>query len=214
MAILPYGPLDGFYKRLGNLVGKRAKGKFVISGRPKLNNSLPTAEQQSVQTKFVLLNKFLNRIDTFVIPGFKKKARKMYTVKAAYHYNYPHAFKETGDELELNYSRILYSKGDLLKPCCPTAVFDDDKSGILFSWLSRPESLYSQDTDLGSFLIYDSTNDIVYKYVDLANRAALGCNLKISFRPGAQLECYMHFTNTDGKLRSDSQHVATLVNPN
>lgn len=212
MAILPYGPLDGFYKRLGNLVGKRAKGKFVLSGRPKLNNALRTPEQQSAQSKFALLNKFLQSIDTFVIPGFKKKAKKIHPVKAAYHYNYPHAFMETGDGLELNYSRILYSKGDLLKPCCPTAVLEADKSGIMFSWLSRPESLYSQDADLASFLIYDSKNEIVYKSVNSAGRAELGYSVKINFRPDAQLECYMHFTNTDGKLRSDSQHVAQLIN--
>ncbi|RZM28575.1 MAG: hypothetical protein EOO88_08380 [Pedobacter sp.] len=211
MGILPYGPFDGFYNKVGNLVGKRDKGRFLLSGRPRLTDATSTPELLSAQTKFLMLSSFLNKISAVVILGFKKRAKKMRPVHAAYRYNYSHAFISGENMVALDYSKIIYSKGDLLKPCGATAVLEPDASGIVFSWLSTPESLYNQDTDLASFMIYDSKNDVVYKELNVVKRADLGYNLKLRLRADAELECYMHFTAADGKLRSDSQHIAKLI---
>lgn len=213
MGILVYGPLDGFYNKVGNLVGKRSKGRFVLSGIPRLTEAKRTPKQLLAQTKFVLLSRFLNKIEMFVAPGFKKKAKKIHPVKAACHYNYPHAFLENTDTPKLNFKSILYSKGDLLKACCGTAELAADGSGVVFSWVPRPESLYSQDTDLASFLIYDSKNDLLFRRADTAKRSDLKYHAQMIVRADAELQCYIHFVSADGKLRSDSLHVAELLAP-
>jgi hypothetical protein len=214
MGIQDNGAFGGFHGKTGPLIGRRVKGQNIVGPLPHPSNKPSTALQVVQHQKFTMLTEVLSHILALVQRGFKAFAKRNTTSNVAYSYNYDRVFEVGEDQVSFNFSRLVYSRGSVAMPNCPSiAVLGDAgmESGVGFSWLPEHESQFNRSTDLATFLVYkdDRTSWVLMR--NAANRGALGYVADVPFlQQGGRLHCYMNFESKDGKLVGDSMYVGEV----
>jgi len=214
MGIQSDGMFGGFYGKTGPLIGRRVKGKSLVTALHHPSTKASTESQLVQQDKFTMLTQFLLKIKYLVAIGFRAPLSRGSALNRAYKFNYPHAFIEQvalpGEEVvDLNYPLLVYSRGHVSTPNCPSVAVSDGALPtarlVRFSWLPDAQSLYNRSTDKATFVVYNATTQRVTYEVDAAVRAALEYTLPLSgIFAGNLLYCYMSFVNVTAKLSGDS----------
>lgn len=209
MGIQDSGPFGGFRKKTGPIIGRRVNGMNVITALHHPSNKPSTSAQLDLQERFTLLTVFLNKIKPEVKPGFEKYARGRSALNAAFKYNYPHAFVESGGVLSLNYPSLVYSRGHV---SIVTVLSLSLNSGVLaLSWAVQQESMYCRNTDLARVLVYDEESEGALCFPEVANRGQLGCSVPVPGSFTGKLHCYLSFVSADGKLVGDSRYLGEVM---
>lgn len=210
MGILKSGIFGPFRKKVGPGIGRRHMGQNLILPLPHKSNKPATAGQLETQLKLGLLNSFLNTIDKLVNIGFKRYTKYNSPVNAAFKYNYNHAFVKQGDEYEINFPEIVYSRGHIVAPEGAQVVSASGK--ISFSWLPQSQSAYCQFTDAASFLVYNPVMKKAMIFLGKVTRYAKNYVMEISpDYVGATVHCYMNFNSANGKLQGDSFYIGKVL---
>nr|WP_121271553.1 DUF6266 family protein [Pedobacter schmidteae] len=210
MGILQSGPLGPFRKKTGPIVGRNHRGKNVITSLPEETIKPPTKLQLETQNKFGLLSHFLSNIGELANIGFKKYVKGNSVANAAFKYNYQRAFVKNGDIDELQYSKLVYSRGRVVTP--DEVHLTVTTGSITFSWLPQNQSAYCQFTDLASFLVYNTTKKLAVIAINAVSRYAHAYEIAIPVDYlGDRLHCYMNFDSANGKLTGDSMYVGEVV---
>ncbi len=209
MGIAKSGILGPFSKKVGPAIGRIRGNQNVITALYQTRSSTATAQQTVLQKKFGLLNSFLGYIDELVNIGFGQFAKRKSPVNAAYVFNWKHAFVNEGDSLQINYPKIVYSRGHVVTPESVQAA--NDSEGIAFRWLPQPQSAYCQFSDLASFLVYNHSKQHRILLINKVNRYALEFTVEIpSAYAGDTVHCYMNFTSANGRHTGDSIYVGQV----
>lgn len=210
MGILQSGPLGPFRKKTGPVVGRNHRGKNVITSLPEETTKPPTKLQLDTQAKFGLLSHFLSNIGELVDIGFKKYTKENSAANAAFRYNYQHAFIKNGDIDELQYPKLVYSRGRVVTP--DEVQLTVTTGSVTFSWLPQNQSAYCQFTDLASFLVYNPAKELAVIAINAVSRYAHTYEVAIPVDYlGDSLRCYMNFDSANGKLTGDSMYVGEVV---
>lgn len=210
MGILKSGILGPFRKKVGPGIGRRHMGQNLILPLPHKSNKPATAKQLETQVKLGLLNSFLNTIDKLVNIGFKQYTKHNSPVNVAFKYNYNHAFVKQGDEYEINFPEIVYSRGHIIAPEGAQVVPEQGK--IAFSWLPQNQSAYCQFTDAASFLVYNPEKKKATILLGRVTRYAQNYVMEIPVDYiGATVHCYMSFNSANGKLQGDSIYIGKVL---
>lgn len=210
MGILDNGILGGFHNKVGPAIGKKFRGMDLIVGPYRESNKPEKPGEIRQQSRFGMLNYFLNYISEVVNVGFKQYARKRSAVNAAYSYNCAYAFIEEGAELKLNFPKLAFSRGSVAIPNCPSvALTAADR--LTFSWLPEAENQYTRMHDRASFVVWKVIENKPLVLVNTAVRADLQFSMEIeSDLHGETLHCYMNFNNDSGKLAGNSIYVGAV----
>jgi len=215
MGIQDNGAFGGFRGKTGPLVGRRVKGRNVISALPHPSNHPKQAAQLTQNLKHRLLTALLSELLVLVRVGFKDFAKRGTSSNAAYSYNYGRIFKVVEGQVSLDFPKLVFSRGSVATPNCASAARVDDTDGntsIAFSWLAERESQFNRVTDLATFLVFNEDNwsgPVVVQ--DAVSRSALGYVVGIPGLSGAErLHCFMSFKSADGKLVGDSVYAAEV----
>jgi len=210
MGILDSGPLGPFRKKLGPNIGRRHMGQDLVLPLYHKTTKKATSGQLSERGKFSMLNAFLLLAGTLVNPGFKEYARKKSAVNAAFSYNHNHAFIEVAGQTELNYSKIVFSRGQISTPDGLQVI--PGVNMVNFSWLAQPQSRYCQFTDKASFLIYHPVRKAAFIRPNVADRHELGFSMEVPANfSGEAVHCWIAFASADGKLVGDSKYAGMVT---
>ena len=115
-----YGAYRG---RVGNVVGSVRNGTQVLSIRPASVYNPRTDAQQNTRMRFGMLGKFLSTQRSAVKVGFASFAiDNVSAVNAAMQANFHTAFAGDYPDLELDFSKVRLSGGDLVIPEGMTAT--------------------------------------------------------------------------------------------
>lgn len=215
MGILNSGIFGGFRKKTGPVVGRRSKGKNVITSLHHISTKPATAKQLEVQDRFSLLNSFLGSISPLIRTGFKTYAKKNSAVNAAFKFNYKHAFVLQGDNWALNFPALVYSRGHVSGPQgAKVLLLNEPGTGYVldFSWELQPQSEYCRFTDKVSVLAYSPSVQQSFFRISLAERSDQGCQLTLPADfDGQELHYYMNFSSDDGKQPGNSHYLGLSV---
>lgn len=210
MGIQKSGIIGPFRNKVGAVSGRRHRGQDLIVPLPRISNKPATDKQLEKRHLFGLLNAFLSMIDDLVNPGFKAFVKNNSPVNAAFSYNYDHAFVKEGGEYQINYPKILYSKGHIVTPQGAQVTSAGQK--ITFSWEPQNQSTYCRYTDLASFMVYNPAKDDFLVLQGTASRRAQSFEMEVAVEHiGDTVHCYMSFASADGKLQGDSWYVGEVV---
>jgi hypothetical protein len=212
MAIVKDGILGPFQNKVGTVIGRKFRGLDVMTGLYKKKTENPPSEAQlRQQARFGMLSTFLYDAADLVEPGFKKFVKAGQSpVNAAYKFNFPQAFIEDGDNIQINFPKIIFSRGPVETPNCPSVMLiGADK--IKFSWLPQAENMNSRYGDKGSFLIYsvEKKKVVVLRDKELRGVREYEYEIEDSLQ-GDTLHCYMSFNNERGKLAGNSVYVGLV----
>ncbi|RZM18884.1 MAG: hypothetical protein EOO88_39580 [Pedobacter sp.] len=212
MGILDSGPLGPFRKKIGPGIGRRHMGQNLVL--PLYHKSTtPATEAQLLQRKkFGMLRSFLSPVRMLVNPGFKAFVKKNSPANAAFSHNFDHAFVMNGDVPEINYPRIMFSRGQITTP---NGLQVSSAAGfITFSWLNEPQSRYCQSTDKASFVIYHPAKGTFRILLDQVDRKALHFETAVSSgHQGESVHCWIVFASANGRVRGDSKYGGIIQIP-
>jgi len=210
MGILHSGLSGGFSNKTGANVGRRVNGQNIVTGLHHPSTK-PLTEAQIIQNqRFGLLTQFLSKISPLLSVGFKHFVKKNSPYNAAFKFNYKTATVNEGSGYRVDYPKIIYSKGNVCKPCCLRVAAIP--GFVSFSWVPEVQTMFGRVNDRATFLIYN-----VQKNIFMAERyAALRQDLVYQFAvpadfAGDELHCYMNFNNENGKLTGESVYGGQIL---
>lgn len=196
--------------RLGNHVGRKRKGKNVISMRPSKSHKPPTVLQLDQRIKFGKMISWLTRISGLIDIGFQVHEVDESPMNAALSYNLKHAIAGVSPNFTIDYTKAKYSLGKLSKPGMPE-VSSAVAGTIKFEWLATIEMGVGNATDLATVMVYNPVKDHFVALAGAAARSALTYTLLVPGDfSGDTVQCYMSFVSVDGKKVSDSAYLGAL----
>ena len=207
MGIQDSGSFGGFRGKTGPLVGRRVKGKNVITGLHYPSSKPATELQVQQQDRFGMLTKVINSISPLIKVGFASYAKRNTAQNTAYAYNYDRVFAAGSLVGSFDFSKLVYSRGDVATPNC-ASVLRLPGGDLSFSWLAEGESLYNRVSDRASFLAYHEESGLAMMQRDATSRDQLGYVLVLPLAmQSGKVYCYMSFGTENGKLAGDSVYV-------
>lgn len=211
MGILSTGILGPFRKKTGAVIGRKHRGQDVMTGLHRVSSKakVGTPKQQVSRVKFALLNVFVNNGVSLINPGFKKLAKGGNPVNKAYSYNYGHAFIVDGEDIKLNFPKLVYSRGNVEGPESLQMV--SENGNITMNWLEQPQSLFCQHSDKASFLFYAEKTGKSVCIPNYCDRSALTVTIDVHPYIGHDLHCYISFASLDGKTQGNSLYLGELT---
>lgn len=134
MAIIRNGVNGSFSGKVGSVIGYEWKGIPVMRGLPKKRTSPPSEKELANRERMRIMQKFLQQSKDFLRLGFQLEAeeRNMSAFNAAMSYNKKHAVGGSYPNLNVDYEKLLVSKGTLISPVNPSVVYTDGK--LYFKW--------------------------------------------------------------------------------
>jgi len=212
-----FGPIVG---KLANTVGYVRKGQAVLRmspAKPKKKKAR-TPAQQAVNLKFKLVKAFISVINGFTNVGFKLDVEG--TTKIAQNnavsYNIKDAIKGEFPDFELDYSKIIVSKGTLMPPLNPTVELEDNQLRI--KWEVNPGLSRERRRDQVMMLAYLPVSKETSYVLSGARRTAGEDVLEIDYRKtdhysqkkDTSIEVYVAFIADDRQSISDSVYAGRI----
>ncbi len=134
MAKAPYGPNGPYIGKFGASIGYLLNGQPIIRAFPHKSNKPLTLPRKNSCGKITLISNFLGNMTGFLKITFGAEARG--TVKNWYNlamqYNNPNAVKGYFPNLEMDYSKVILSRGSLRQPV--NVQVERVENQVRFSW--------------------------------------------------------------------------------
>lgn len=210
MAILKNGILGAANGKISNLVTYTLNDQEIMRSIG-VNKKAPTVNQLNNKLQMKVIMRFLNNMDTLLQTGFNPKARgttKNYH-NLAIAYNKPNALKGFYPEVEIDYSKIIISVGDLPQAVNPVVEFV--AAGLKFSWDAEGYTWpYNQDQVM--LMAYAPAKN-EYVYLSSGARRAEGKEV-LEITPSMRnqvLEVYISFVSDDRQNAADSLYLGQVI---
>jgi len=201
----PFGHLTG---RVGNLVGYTLNGKNVVRQVGQITKP-PSEPKLANYQKMAVVNAFLKPILPVINLGFALEVQG--TVRnqhnEAVSYNKKNALQGEYPNIEMDYSKVLISKGNLPPALAPATNILSD--GIEFTWEVPPGMCYSDLDNRAMLLLYYPQNQTAIARLSAARRSELRDFIALTPADLAQqVHAYIAFVADDRMNVSDSRYSA------
>lgn len=193
-----------------SIVGSNWKDIDYIKGLPKKSNKPATQSQLEQQARFALGIKVLQPITSLLNEGFKgQKTGRATGYNMALQHLLNHAIKGVYPNYEVDYSKMLVSKGNLSKPASVTLAVD--AGSLLITWTVLISRFGAFSDDEATVLIYNPEKNI-YLPAEGATRAEgeMQVSLPADF-DGDTLHVFIFFTDITGTKNSESIYAGQIV---
>lgn len=209
MSIAKYGVFGPQVGKLRNLVFYMLKGRPVCRSIGRYVDN-PSVDQKSNRSGMTVVMRFIQALHQIIDLGFGVEARG--TVRSAFNlaisHNKKHALKGKGEDLRVNYEKVLLSKGVL--PGAERVMIKKVDGGILLSWENKVQAgAYGSDM-LMVALYYPGSNG-ADMHINKVSRQAGELFIPIAKkRQNDPVETYMFFRSVDGERVSESQYLGNM----
>lgn len=206
------GILGAFYGKVGTVIGSSWRGiNYMRSLTPKRGNAGASNKQLEQQARFALITAFLKNIKPMLEIGFKNYAIGKTGYNSAHSYNLKNAISGTMPNLEVDFSMVLVSRGDL--PAATTLSAVSSATGKLnLAWTDNTGKGKAQATDQLMLVVFcPSLEESVYDLFG-ATRGdqTLVYDLPVEFS-GETIEVYTSWISEDRKEVATSKYAGSVV---
>lgn len=206
------GILGGFSGKVGNVVGACIRGIDYMRSLPRKSTKPPTEAQLKQRMIFALVAGFFRPIAALVNVGYQSHKGKETPMNAATSYHMEKAITGVYPTLSIDYSKVLYSRGTLLRVANAEVQTAAGTSEIEFNWSNNATAGSTNGTDKATFMVY---SDVMDEYIVLTGAAARSAEtFALAVPPylvGQEVYCWMSFVRTDGKQVSDSKYLGKIM---
>lgn len=210
MATHKQGVLGGFSGKVGPVIGSSWKGKAVIKARALSYNDANTETQQQIRTKFKMLIQFASANYGFIDIGFKKQATDITQANAFIRQNFDDGITGTWPSFELNYPKIVLSKGNVDNPYNPAAQVQG--SDINITWTDNSGIGNARDSDKVMFLVYNTAKKQTIVDSEAADRSTRQASYSLpSSWTGDTIEVYFAMQRVASGETSNSIFLGTFT---
>lgn len=203
MARLKNGINGDFTGKVGNVVGAKWRDIHYIRSLPKKSNNPRTKGQVRQRSKFSVTMEFLKTITPYIRIGYKEYSTGRQTAfNAATSYNIKNATTENNDKIELDFSKVLVTRGSLIT--APDIKSEIVNGQLHFSWDAALKE-NARSNDLVMLLAYNPTKIEAIYNICVAQRfhSKAKMQLPVAWNEDS-IHAYISFRSADGELVSDS----------
>lgn len=203
MARLKNGINGDITGKVGTVVGAKWRDIHYIRSLPKKSNNPRTKGQVRQRSKLSVTMEFLKTITPYIRIGFKEySSGRLTAFNAATSYNIKNATTENNDKIELDFSKLLVTRGSLITA---TDIKSEIVNGQLhFNWEATLKE-NARSNDLVMLLAYNPTKKEAIYNICVAQRSHSTAQMQLpSDWNGDMIHTYISFRSADGELVSDS----------
>ncbi|WP_026904612.1 DUF6266 family protein [Pedobacter glucosidilyticus] len=205
------GILGAFTGKIGTVVGASWRGiKYMRSLAAKRGNANATEKQLEQQARFSLITAFLKPVKPLLEIGFKSYAVGKTGYNSAHSYNLKNALTGTSPNLEIDYSMVLLSRGDL--PAAAGLVATSTTAGQLnLAWTDNSGKGKAKAGDKLMLVVFcPALAEAVYSIGDAVREdATLAFDVDTDFS-GQVVQVYTAWLSEDGKDVSNSKYAGNI----
>jgi len=212
MAKLNKGILDHITGKVGKVIGSSWNGINYIRSVPARVRNPNTPAQQAHRMRFRLMAELLNSLQPIIEVGFSSGRPGRTPVNRAMSYNLANAVTGEFPELEIDFPRLIVSRGSL------TGVYTADVTAdtigeIIITWKDDSGTGSASPDDQALLLLYNTNKKVPIietgQYVRADEEALF--TLPDVFE-GDSFEAYIAFAQTNGSKVSDSYYLGSVAN--
>lgn len=211
MATFEKGILGGFSGKVGNVVGARWRGKDIMRSVPVRGAYTPTPSQLEQQERFTVVAHFLTPMKPIVGKYFGKKQGDKSVFNLATSYHIKEAVIGTLGAFEMDYTKVLISKGELRGLANPTATAAAAQV-IDLAWTDNSGQGYANADDQLMVVAYCENLDIYQLFEGVAQRDAGAANLSMpAFLSGERVLVWATFAAVEEKDAATSTYLGEVI---
>ena len=211
MGTIKKGILGGFSGKVGTVIGGIWKGIEYMRSIPASVSNPNTPAQQEHRAKFAAVVKFLKPLTPFLRIGFKNAAVKMSAFNAAVSANFKNAITGTFPVFDIDYTKVLLSKGNLPGALNPVGVAGI-AGAVDFTWDDNTWETNALADDLAILIVYNPTKEAAVSVIGAITRAIGSQTITLpNSYTSDEVQCYIAFTNANGSVISNSQFVGSII---
>ena len=209
MGTLSKGILGGFSGTVGPVVGGTWKGIPYMRSKSSKRSGKFSLQQLEQQIRFSITVHFLQTLTPLVEIGFKNFANGMTAFNSAFSYNVKNAIKGISPDFEVDYAKVLLTRGDLPNATAPAATTTGNK--VFFTWTDNSGVGEALATDKSILVVYCKALDAgVYTYTGPQRSAASG-QLDVSGFANQTVETWIGFISENSSEVSNTIYTGKLV---
>ena len=211
MAILTNGIMGGFSGTVGTVVGSNWRGKDYIRARAVYRKSRPFSPKQvDHQLKFKLVSRFTHSLQSLLLITYGHHAVQQTARNSAVAYLLQEAVTGSSPHFELDYSKVLISRGTLLgaKDASVRAGLD---AAIDFRWRANAGAGGARDDDRAILVAYCPTLQKSCYAITTATRNSGIASLIAEELSGHTVHAWLAFISEDGQRIANIVYAGALV---
>lgn len=205
------GVLGGFSGKVGTVIGSNWNGIDYMRSLPRPSSKAPTDLQLIQRAKFGFANGFLGPIGSLINMGFRTQAVKKTGFNMAIAHFIAEALTGTYPDFEIDYAKVLFSKGTLEVVWNPVAT--SAQSGeITLDWQDNTDSGTAKASDKVVVLLYNPfKSKFVYSLQNAADRSEATATLAVPEAfSGDTVQVWIATMTPDKSIFSTSVHAGEV----
>jgi len=211
MGTIKKGILGGFSGKVGQVVGANWRGMDIMRSLPKKFGGEPTATQLEQRQRFGLVMSFLSPLKGILEKTYGRSSGSKSKINLAVSYHIREAITGIVPNLEIDFSKVVISRGELLGPKAAEISVDNDAE-IKFNWEANSGTALSNDDDKPILVVYNPSKKLYVIEESNANRTALEVILQLpAVFSGDLVHCWMGFVSADGRESATSIYLGTVT---
>ncbi len=200
------GPVSG---TVGTVVGANWKGISYLRSKANRSKRVATIKQEQQRAKFALAVQFTRPLGGLFKQTFGRTAGDMTGTNSALSYIIKNAIIGNFLNYDLDYSKILVSRGGWMKASKPAAVVNG--SLVSFSWENNSGNASATANDSTVLVVYcPALKQAVYS-TSTTVRSEVRQDIDVTQFKGQDVHTYIAFIAADGKDVSDSIYINKLT---
>jgi len=212
MGTIRKGILGGINGRVGAVVGSKWRNLSILKSRPRRKNKRAYKFKNPQTLRLGKMSNFLSKYKDELNIGFFQKRTDLAPINFAMKYNLVNGLVDTDGDFEIDYEKIVFSKGNL-EPVWSEQIFFDPGCLIRITWdIPQTVDLKIIGKDIPCVVIYDSTLDEKVKPGLNVDRTAKEfiINMDEAYA-GNTFHAWIFFVSADGKKVSNSDYIGSGI---
>lgn len=210
MARIKKGILGPFSGKIGTVVGASWYGIDYMRSLPRKSNKPASEAQLAQQNKMALLRGFLLGVDDIIAKCFQN-IKKYTPMNDALSYNLLSTIEGTYPDQRINFTQLLFSKGELRGAWSPEVHSTEHKT-VDFNWENGNLMSFCAADDQVILVIYDPEEKQFCLLDNAALRSEKAARIIVpeSFT-GHAVHCYISFYSVHRKLASTNEYLGMVT---
>jgi len=211
MATFEKGILGGFSGKVGNVVGARWRGKNVMRSLPQRGNYVPTELQLLQRARFATVVEFLSPIKDLLSRYYGKKQGDKSSYNLATSYHLKNALIEIPGGFEIDYQKVLISKGDL-RDLDTAAVTTAANQVVNFTWVDNSGQGNANPLDQLVVVFYTPDLNLFQTYENISAREDESAQVTLpAFLAGIEVQIWATLVTETGKEAAISSYLGAVT---
>ncbi|PNQ72511.1 hypothetical protein C1T31_12045 [Hanstruepera neustonica] len=211
MATFEKGILGGFSGKVGNVVGARWRGQNIMRSLPQRGDYKPTEDQLLQRERFKTVVTFLTPLRGLLSKYFGKKqgVKSPYNLATAYHLT--EALTAIPGGFEIDFTKVLISKGDLRGMETPTLAAAANQV-LDLGWADNSGQGNASPLDQLVAVVFAPATQLyqIFEFVGTREETAVQLTLP-GFMAGQEVQVWASFVTETGKLAATSTYLGAVT---